>query len=291
MRTRRRFGVAVLGAALALLLAGTGRADAAFITWGPATTISGDTDVDTKGNLVAAFNLGNVATSAPPLPAVMDTTVNGVPFVGLAIPTGSAGPVSDASGNFTFDLVPTQLPGVGLVTGTFSSLNGVTSTMSPFASLSSSYQDLLSSLAGGQLLESNPSIGQAFSLTMKGLTVGHTYEFEWWSNASQNSTATSTTATAGNSVMLEDNTKGSGTGGDGGVGQFAIGKFTADGTSEVITFTGASPTSGPHLNGLELRDLGPAAPTAVPEPASLTLLGIGALGLLGYGWRKRKQAA
>ena len=39
MHTRRQSGVAVLGlAALALLLAGTGRAEAAFITWGSATT-------------------------------------------------------------------------------------------------------------------------------------------------------------------------------------------------------------------------------------------------------------
>jgi hypothetical protein len=30
--------------------------------------------------------------------------------------------------------------------------------------------------------------------------------------------------------------------------------------------------------------------TGVPAPASLTMLGLGALGLLGYGWRKRKAA-
>ena len=32
-------------------------------------------------------------------------------------------------------------------------------------------------------------------------------------------------------------------------------------------------------------------PSAVPEPSTLTLLGIGSLGLLGYGWKRRKQAA
>jgi hypothetical protein len=54
-----------------------------------------------------------------------------------------------------------------------------------------------------------------------------------------------------------------------------------------VTLPYGTPVSGVTFDsGLTF---GPA--TAVPEPASLALLGIGSLGLLGYGWRRRKQVA
>jgi len=35
----------------------------------------------------------------------------------------------------------------------------------------------------------------------------------------------------------------------------------------------------------------PSPATAVPEPSALTLLGIGAVSLVGYGWRRRRKSA
>jgi hypothetical protein len=54
---------------------------------------------------------------------------------------------------------------------------------------------------------------------------------------------------------------------------------------------------GPHVLefggsvGTEFSTRATARINVVPEPASLTLVGLGTLGLLGYGWRRRKRPA
>ena len=69
------------------------------------------------------------------------------------------------------------------------------------------------------------------------------------------------------------------TGAFGGLGQFATGTFTADATTELVTFTGEG-----TINGAQLRDITPATPA--PEPAGLALFGVG-LGALGLIRRRR----
>lgn len=234
-----------------LLILGAAPVNAGIIVWSAPQGISGDADVSTNGTLVGALNIG--------ASGVGNTTVNGVTFTGLAL-----GGTSVTSGNFTFNLA----------TG-FGAANGNTSANSPFASLSSAYQTLLSSFAG------NPSPAP-FTLTINGLTIGSQYEFQWWANTTATLNVV-TSATAGNSVALASNPTKT----DGGVGQFALGTFTADATSQVITFNS---NIQPILDGLQLRET-PSA--VVPEPASLVMWLMGLVGC-GYGlrpWRKGQRAA
>lgn len=65
--------------------------------------------------------------------------------------------------------------------------------------------------------------------------------------------------------------------------------FNVVGTgSDTITF---NERDDPNYLALDDVSLTPSGASATPEPASVALLGIGAMSLLGYGWRRRKTVA
>ena len=238
-----------------LLAAAAPAARGAVVTWGAATSISGDLDVSTAGTLVGAFNVGNTGVSS--------TTVNTVNFQSFAVPNGTLGPVT--VGNFT-------LASGG---GAFGSTNIFAGGGTPFSTLSSNYQTLL---AADVQANGTPSI----TLTMSALSVGAQYQFQWWSNISISDTRL-TTAAAGGSVTLSSNTTG---GGQSGLGQYALGTFTANALPQAITFTGFAGDPA-FLNGFQLRQLAPAGGGgSVPLPPAVWSGLIAVAGMAGFAMRR-----
>ena len=195
--------------------------------------------MSTSGTLVGAINIG--------APGVANTTVNGVLFTGLAL-TGN----NVTSGDFNL-----------ATAGGFGASNGLGSASPPFSALSAPYQALLASAA--------TSFTAGITLTMSGLVVGERYEFQWWSNASGGTASVFTTATAGNSVTLATSPSG----GQGQVGQFALGTFIADNAAQVVTFDGPVQDI---LNGFQLRQLGPVDATWLGNVSSDWNLGTNWIG-------------
>lgn len=252
---------------LAAILCSTGlapRSAHAFttITWGAAQNITGDSDVSTLGSLLYAYNIGDAAVASP--------TVNGVVFSSFAFPP-----------NFTSQTVTVGNVTFSESSGFLVSSNSLGSGSGSFGSLSNGYQSLLGT---GGFASANTTI----TATLGGLTSGQDYLVQWWSNDSIPTGSFDSTAAGYDffgfnpGVTLDSNT----TGATGGLGQFALGNFTATGTSLSFQFQGSGGV--PLINAIQVRNVTSAA---IPEPgqvaASLLLLtGIGV-----YVWLKRRKLA
>lgn len=235
--------IAVIGAALLMCAGASAQAQIVWTTG--ATNISADTDVATNGTLLYADYIGGAATDE----------VNGVTFT--SVDAAGAGIVDPNNGG-ALNSANYNAYGIPPVDGT----DGFTGSANYVSLLSSLYYDNTAPLT--------------LTLTLTGLTSGQTYEFQEFDQDGRDSTreAYLTTATDGNSVTLSANPNGT----DGnGVGQFAIGSFTATGSTETITLQGATGLTV-QINAFQVRDI--TAPVEAPEPTSVALIGLGALALL-----------
>lgn len=268
----RRHTVRFATIALAGLVLGStpGRLPAGTIAWGSAQTIAGDSDVVTTGTLVYAYDFGQAVSAT--------TTLNGVPFVPFNVVTPTFGPVTVGS----VTLLETE-SGTGKTLVGYDYF-GFGST--PYVNLSAGYQTLLDTGV-------NSLVPEAISVTLGGLQVGQVYTVQWWSSDAAFQYDAFTAASGSPTVTLDSNT----TAVPGGVGQFAVGTFTASSVSETFLLTGSDGTQPgvgfPLINALQLRTQAGPGPTPVPEidgttlPAVLSLLG-GTFAILDH--RRRRSA-
>ncbi|MDB6077704.1 MAG: cbhB, partial [Akkermansiaceae bacterium] len=224
-------------AILAALLGSVPCAVAGLIAWEAATPISGDEDVYTTGTLVSAYSLNAGAA-----------TVNGVTF------QSGNGQLSTLGASFGFTGFALQYSGFG-------------SGQAPFSKLSTAYRTLL---ANGDYANSG---GVVPVITLRNLAAGHLYAVQVWENDSRPQRGSDfrvTLSSSSNSVDLYQNSTGS----DGGTGQFVIGVFTADATTQSFTAQGTFGSNpDTYLNAIQLRDISDTAaatPAFSPEPGGIT---------------------
>ena len=225
------------------------------ITWESAHNISSDSDVRTRGSLVVAFSVGGRGV-------VTGTTVNTVPFA--AFPWDGGKQTSDTISNVFFHETDPNLELAPAITG---------SIYLPFSGLSSAYRSLLSGC--GQ------SVGyETLQINVGGLIPGQQYLIQAWSSDANGyqigTTRFSGLGDSGSYVDLLDNVNSAA----GGLGQYAVGTFTAASSTLVLELNGRGGAL-PLVNAFQIR--------AVPEPSTYVLAGIGAAvaGLMRWGSRGR----
>jgi len=199
------------------------------LVWNTPTTISNTNDVSTNGTLLYAYNNSGGSLS-----------VNGVTFAGVN------GYTSWGTG-VTF--------GAGWSATTTSAYVGGSSP--PWSILPPSYQTILQGgVYGGSA---------SGTVTLNNLVVGHQYAVQVWVNDSRSGSTTNRTEILtdayGNIVTIAYNNTYAG----GGVGQFAIGTFTATSTNQSFAMQGNAST---QLNAIQVRDVTIFPPSISQQPTN-----------------------
>ncbi|MDD5673555.1 MAG: putative Ig domain-containing protein, partial [Chitinivibrionales bacterium] len=208
---------------------------AANITWSSATKISGDGDISTTGTLKYAYNWSGG-----------NQNINGVTF------TGTSSTANVGSGA-PYDIVLSRNPAnlydnIGLYAPYSQTATG----------LSAAYLALLNNFPG----TSYSGSANAMDVTLQNLTIGTDYSVQVWVNISYYATSRTVTFAAGNTATLYCQTGG---GTSNYYGQYVIGTFTANATTQIITVSGSSNSPGAILCGIQVRSQG-----GVSAPGPLT---------------------
>lgn len=198
----------------------SGVSQAAPIIFGPAQTASADTDILNAGLFGYGYAMSNTTQ-----------TVNGVTFTGASSTTSLGGNITLAAATLTNN------------TNAFGSGAGA-----PYSGLSAGYKGLL---AGANYTNT----ATAITLTLNNLIVGHNYATQIWSNDNRSGIGerqVAVTGGGGSTATLDYNTSVNNVAG--GVGQFTVGLFNANATTQAYTVTATTGGSS-QFNSVQLRDV------------------------------------
>jgi hypothetical protein len=265
--------LAAAGGVATSLFVGGSTASAAVIAWGTPQTLTGPANISTNGTFVHAIRPGIAALGAGLTNVYGDTTFTyftATNWTGTFGPGGAATTTpSSATGTDGFFSVEI---GGGAPAPAFTSNNyGPGTAFTTVGPSSASYSDLLKS---STVSDGTGGTNNGHLVTLGGssltLTLGTTYEVQAWVyiNDGQNRANILSGSPTGSLLSGSSVTEH---------GQYIIGTFTADATTQQFTINRDSVVLNNYtvLTALSLR--------AVPEPAALSLMGLAGIGLRGRG--------
>jgi hypothetical protein len=237
----------------------TSSVQAQNIVWGSAQTLTGDSNLVDATTTPGATYFDALLTN----PSATTLAVDGVTF------NASGGGQTDGTISFAY------------TSGTGSAIsstnpNGDVNGFGEFSTASPSSAAFAALLNTGGNFGSASGSGSAGTVTISGLTSGANYDVEELSYVLGFTGAVTLSGTTPVTVSND-------IGGNLGVGQFAIGTFTATGSTETFNWTGAANQGFPMLGNINVEEI-----TAAPEPSTYALM-LGGLALLVIQLRRRRH--